>query len=268
MCKKQKYLWFLSLLFLVGCSVDDPFVDETNQIFYLEDEFNISLIESLGEQRGLDMRVETINAQSCLNSVMNFSYSYLPNSTLHFLTLNEIIEPENCDEGDSPVVTDIALASPIAGSYNMDINLLYEIRNVGQLEITEEYYDLRLDTELGINLPYNRLNRIPDQTIWGYFAYKNEAQNFIAEEFVKDLEELAMEFDFITGEYGHFRIEDDNRFNLEVETDKDFYQTFLYRFEGSVSDLEQMINEKFCSVYQSTIDVKVFTSEGELLTCD
>lgn len=260
-------LFILFILSIIGCSKDGPGIGDTNDIFYLEDEFNVSLIERLGEQRQLDLRIETIKEDSCLNASLEYSYSFFADGQLHFIILNEINEPEDCDPGKTILEAQIPFTQAELGTYQIDINLLNEIKNSGQINIEEDFYELKMETDLGINVSYERLNKIPESILWGYIAYDSELLGPVAEDFIKDLEEWSVEYSFEPGEYGHFRIEDDMRFDMKVDSEFEANKVFMLKFDAQTEDIQFLMNEKFCSIYQDAIDIKIFTSEGEILTC-
>ena len=94
--------------------------------------FNIRMIEHLDStSRFLTFDVSSIEFQECLNGTIDFNLSQNYNSVL--LSLNDIVEPEVCDEGDGPALVQVPLAHLETGIYQIAINIKNTVENFGEL---------------------------------------------------------------------------------------------------------------------------------------
>ena len=260
-----RYMLILIVFLSFGCFNEAP--NDTNEIFFLEDEFNINLMEKLGPERRLALKVESIDEKSCLNVSVNYSYTFFVESKLHRIALKGIEQPEECDEGKAFAQSYIGLGNLEQGSYRLNIFLLDEIKNDGILLVEDDHYEILMETAKGIRIPFTHLDRIPDETIWGYLSFKDESLNVVVEDFLKDLDTVADPFNFDSGQYGYFQIDEDQKLRMAFEAKWQNHKTFLHKFSGETERLENLI-DTFCEQFGETLEIKLWTSNGDILSCE
>lgn len=261
------FLWSLLVLLLASCSKDDT--SGENVVFDIEDEFHLNLKEELGlaENRNLLFEISSIREFDCENYLLNAAVNRVTEGRIS-IAVTELIEPMDCIVGQAPATAEVSVSELNQKEYLLNVALVNQIENEGILRVFPDYYELTIQQENGIQLPYPRLQRIPNQSIWGYVAYE-DAHLDMANALVEDLREL-IEFPYFTpGNYGHFLLKDSGELELK-ESDFDAnkqQQTFLFQVKGSMEEFRQKVEDTYCPLYQDQIDLKIYTAEGDVIGC-
>ncbi|MBR9921410.1 MAG: hypothetical protein GYB31_11275 [Bacteroidetes bacterium] len=247
------------LFLLAGCSKDavDP-----GTLVDVPLTFNVQMIEKLDtSDRRLQFRVSTIEFQDCLNETIDYNMSQNYSNIL--LSLNEILEPETCEEGNAPAVSQIQLEQLINNKYLVSINLKNTVENVGELEVFSDRYRLQLETTNGIQILNPELNRVPENVIWGSFAYRNEDHSFLAEDFQNELEIITTFENFPVGDYGHFYVINNQNIFVADQSPEElsFRQNFLFHYDGDFEDIQGILSE-FRNTYQNEIHILLMDDKG------
>ncbi len=251
----------LILLFAFSCTNNNA--DRQPDILpTISDEFNVQLWEHLSPNgSAFSLIVETIHDQECLNSVIRNEVSILGDNLA--VNLNGIEHPENCLEGNAPAVADVSFASLANGNYDIAINILSLIKNEGFIEISPSALKIKLDTHDGIHIENSQLNRVPNNTFWGYIALDKLELSTTTSGFLEEIEILKDDFDFVTGEYGHFKVMEANAVDFEVNTIYPDYDKFIFKYSDEIEDLEEIIKEfREESDFENKLEIKVMTFEG------
>ncbi|MEN0046255.1 MAG: hypothetical protein AAF806_04245, partial [Bacteroidota bacterium] len=167
MAKIITYIGILLILLACEKKLQEPSV----LLADLDDEFEIEMRELLGEeQRTLILLLETIHEQECENQSIKTS---LNKESDHFvLNIEEITKPQprECIRERTTAEGTASLGEIGGGVYELEINLKSEVINRGKLLVSQEKYEVLMDSDFGFFLPYPVLRRIPAGTIWGYIA--------------------------------------------------------------------------------------------------
>ena len=150
------------------------------------------------------------------------------------------------------------------GVYDVDINLDNIVNNQGILLVEFDKYSLDLETTKGINLSHEVLMRIPDNSIWGYFAYDNDSLEEVSKDFLSFFSDFDDE-NFPAGFYGDFQV--DNLGNLILQSNIEnhtYVKTFTFRNVFEMSLLRGVI-ETFRNDYGDEIEIRIYTSNGSIL---
>ena len=266
----NSYIWFgllfVSLLF-VSCRNEDP--KETNFVFDIEDEFHLGLIESLSPEkdRQLNIGISSIREFNCKNFTINSTVEVLDGNRFR-ISVADLLTPEECIPGNAPAVGNIALGKLAPGAYQINVFLANEIDNKGTLIVQPDYYDILIEEENGILLPYSRLNRVPEQMVWGYVGFGSNGVE-IADNLIGDMMELVeVDHSLALGNYGHFRIEENQNIILPNEDiPYSFYQTFLFRLKVPMEELRNQVDQIYCPQYGEKLDLILYASDGSRMEC-
>jgi hypothetical protein len=248
------------LLSWSGCrigSLDDPII-----VADVEKEFYIDLWEELRpEGRNFVLVIKTIKEQECLNYHIDYD---IERQGLHVrLSINEIIEPEDCNPGQA-VATEKAVAGLLAPrNYDISIDLKNTAFNDGRLTVSGDRYQLDLETEKGIILVREELLRIPDNTIWGYAAYQQTDDEGKADSFLSDLGEIADKPSYLNGYYGYFTLVQNGQtvyLNNPPQTER--IKPFIFHYDGPASNMLSLL-EEYRNAYGDALNLKVFNTKGE-----
>ena len=194
-----------AFLVLGGCQLEklqDPIVIAND----IEKEFYIDLKEYLHPtNRQLQLNITTLEDQECQNSSIETDY-YLVGREIN-LSINKIVPPADCVEGMAPAESDILAGKLNPGTYSFDVALRNTVVNKGQLTVSDESFIVKMETQEGIIVLHNSLQKIPERAFWGYLACEeSECEKLLEElnDLLKDLAPAAV--DFRPGYYGHFEI--------------------------------------------------------------
>lgn len=196
---------------------------------------------------------------------MDYSLSRPLNGII--LSLNNVIEPENCEPGDAPARGIVPIGTLESGNYDIEINLKNnDIVNQGKFLVFNDRYQLNLNTEHGLVLASEPLFRVPNQSYWGYIGF-NELTNAdeIEFDFFQSIELIAAHGNNRQGNFGYFEVTENQ--TIEMESDKSYEQRSNFFFKlttGAETELEDAV-ESLRNTYGNEIDLKIFTSTGGTL---
>ncbi len=263
MTKLFNFFLCLLLTLTFGCTSDNS--DTPPDIVpTIADEFNIQLWEHLSPNgNSLSLLVETIEDHDCLNSIIRNEISI--QSTNLIVNLDGIVQPENCIEGIAPAAADVSFSTLPIGNYDLEINILSLIKNVGFIDVSPNTFKIELNSSDGIHISNNELNRIPNNTFWGYIALDKMDLTTVTSGFLEEIEILKDDFSFDNGNYGHFKFTDEV-LDFEVSTAFPDHEKFAFKYSGDLKDLTRTIKEyRENSAYLNKLEIRVLTFEGEEL---
>jgi len=252
----------LALILLSGCqgSKDDP-----NEIIAISDELKVEMWEGLGnEEREFMLRISTVSNLDCHNFQLAYSLTR-PNGHV-ILSINNIIEPADCEPGVGPAKS-VAVVGPFEnGIHDIEINLQNsDIVNKGRLFTFNDRYELDMETDHGIVLTDEPLFRVPQETYWGYLGYEDATlATAINNDFFTALGTLSNQENYNAGDYGYFKINDDQTLQIEVEKTFELQSNFIFKLNASETELREII-QNIRSNYSSDVELKVFSSAGNTL---
>ena len=250
---------FILIIFLGSCN-NDPIIDGPIDID-IEDEFNVLLWETLGEnERAFSLNIETILSNSCENAEIEYTLYNQPDEI--FVTVKDIIN-DHCAAGTFPATANVSLGTLSADEYDLDINLKNVIPNKGKLIVTNEYYEITISDLNGIIIPNKRLYKIPENTIWGYVAYEDATGEIPHDNFKNDLSNLASTTSLTAGNYGYFNIEPNNSILLSENLPQSHIKPFIFNFTGSESQLEDL-RATYNDANFPGMAFKIYTSTGKV----
>ena len=245
------------LVFATGCKDDSS---EAEVKILVQNEFNLSMKEDLGAAtRTLGLRVKTIKAEFCENTIINVSPNI--NNDLLYISIQDIPTPD-CSSPIFFAAANVVLGVLEPQNYNLKITLKNVINNWGVLEVADDYYEIDMIDSDGILIKENRLYKIPKNTIWGYVAFENINQS-VANNFINEVSGVSSARAYQDGYYGYFSVENNDLTILEEDFLHSKTNTFGFDFQGEVNDLETILSS-YRSTYPS-VEFKIFTSEGEVL---
>ncbi len=258
---------FFTIIFLIFfiCFIQNCKKGEDTPVFNIEidDEFFIDMREELKpNQRSLSFWVQTIEKKDCQNTSLD--YSFHRNGNTFIVSLNDLVEPEDCIQDSTYIEGIIPTAEFSEGTYFLQINLKEDIINKGRLSVSPEHYELSLDSHDGISLRHPKLYRLPSNSAWGYVAYHNSNDSELADELMAELSNLAEPAAFSPGYYGFFELDADQQIELQSLVEQAFHTNFLLQFDEDKTELANLINS-YRQQYPAQLEIHVFTAEGESL---
>lgn len=205
----------------------------------IEPEFYIDLQEYLHPtNRQLKLKIRTIKDQECLNSTVETDISRAGREIE--LSINSIKEPADCQAGTAPAKSEVYAGMLNNGAYSFDVTLRNTIPNKGQLTITEDNYIINMETQEGIILLHNNLQKIPKDAFWGYVVCEESEWESLQAELTQKLTGLASPADYRSGYYGHFEINNNTsgvrKVFLSEPPTADFHFPLLYQLKENIDE--------------------------------
>lgn len=229
----------------------------------IDKEFNIDLWEALYPTgRELHLQVSTIKNEDCLNAAIAFEHNRIGANI--FVSLNEIVTPNDCDPGMAPAKADINFGSLSAATYNLSLGLKNTIINDGRLQVSYDKYAITMQTEEGLQFLHHELRRVPSSAIWGYVAYAQSADVSAANAIVDAIGNVAYDADYPPGYYGYFTIiNNTNNLIIKGAPAQGFSKPFLFDYTGNPQQLKDLATD-LRQMYPNTT-LKLWTADGEEL---
>ncbi len=248
---------------VAGCNLsglNDPIV-----VPFVDDEFYAELWENITpEGRQLHIRLSTIEPVECKNATIGYSYQSQGDEGLQ-LQINEILIPENCEEGAAPARAVVELGRFSEGTYPLRLSLRDAVDSEGRLFVLNDRYQITLEEGGGVVPMRPVLHRIPMNTLWGYIHIKgDESLEAAAETFLQDLQGLTASQSVKNGHYGYFEVDQGNIIWAEADDEEqatDFFP-FVRSLPTDGSDVQSLLSD-YRSTYGEDLEIKVWTTGGE-----
>lgn len=252
----------LACLLLLVLSCADAPIDDNEVVINIPIDFTVDMWENLeGNARdNLDLIVKTTRVYDCTNFEIDTQLD--EGEKTFVLTLEDIIEPSDCEPYPAAAQAWINLDELSIGNYTILINLKDAITNQGSLVVSDARFVLEMESPDGIELLREELNRVPENFIWGYVSYEGNNSLATVNNFIVALEQIAPTNLISDGYYGHFSI---NNTQLELEANPTYGNslTFYNHFEQSEDLLTELINEYTSNDEDQKVEIKIFTSKGK-----
>lgn len=256
--KKGQLLLFLTVVFLASCELAK--VGEPIIVPDVEDEFYINWKENLSPtQRTLQMVIRTIKENQCPDASITYNFSRL--NLGYRISLNDIVETDNCDEKNRPAIAEIPLGYVGRGTYQVEIDLKNSVSNQGTLQAYADSYSLNMRTEDGIQVLDKVLYKIPEHSVWGYFNFERIEDEAVVEGLLNELADMGVPRSFNAGYYGHFRIGTTGQVALVDQPISSRLKTFIFSIPEQREALTVFV-QKVKDQYGDNVTLVMFDDTG------
>jgi len=251
------------------CSNCKPDVLDDRFVINVENDFYIDMFEDISNgDKVFHITIKSIQQQNCLNSIIDYELNTDDENQI-ILSINDIIDPETCDPGTAQAFISIPIEDIKEQFYNIQIKLKEIVTNQGNLIVNEDIYVLNMNSEDGIEVVHEKLNKIPQKTIWGYLAYAEEGKKTEAESIIKELDDITTSISLVpgydAGYFGYFTLLEGQSILMSDEVEESFHSTFIFNYNSDYQDITQFITES-CSSHFG-FNFYLFNDEGEELVC-
>lgn len=250
-----------SLTFFFGsCKISS---DNKDVVVKVEPEFVLGMYEELEQVRNFNLIFSSIDSQSCSTNFIDYTASRDGKSVL--LSINEIVETENCQTGEGIVEGAASYNFLPIGSYQLQLNLKNTISSTGILNVENDRYTLDIEDGFGFLVEAAALMRVPPATVWGYVAYKDNQHLDAANNFLEELNSKTGNLQLSSGDYGYFRIGENDKLSLNKAPDYNNFKTFYRISSGQISELEALLENFRTQFPDGLMEFRIFTWQGEAL---
>jgi len=251
------FIWFS--IFSSACkieSLNDPII-----ISLVDKEFSLELWENLQSTANpLEFHFQTIADENCLNTSIESSYTK-ENLQLN-LTIFNILAPETCETGMAPAMGAEAIDGVVEnGFYSLEIELQGVVNNIGTLQVSDDFYKVDMDQEIGINWAHDKLLRVPQFALWGYITYQGSEQLSIANNFVASLDGISSAFEGEDGYYGHFTLENTNLVAVQKAPADLNAKIFILSYSGHINAIDPYVDD-FTNTAPEGMELHIFDGRG------
>ncbi len=263
----RHYSYYLYLLFFLCITACQPENTDPDINIDISDELKIELWEVLDQsQRMLELRVTTLETLDCENYSISYTLNQTGNSST--VSINNILPPHECIPGSAPAANQINLGHFQDGEYPIQLNLTNnEITNIGRLTVKPRYYQVEMESNHGIFIPWKTLKTVPENLVWGYLTIDNvdsEEQNVIFEEFNTRIAPWTEVIGLSQGEYGYFKIENGNPSSIKDQQETITQNIFLLEQTGTRMELIEALNT-IRSEFGNQVSISAFLSDGSTI---
>lgn len=199
----------------VSCSKD---IDST-QVINLEKQYNIQLHQSLSNEGAIpSLLLSSVEFQECTNTTISFETN-ITNASAAINLLNVELDGE-CVVSTISVEEIIDLGN-LVEEKEIVISLSDVIDNQGILTDENDQFSLVMESEDGIIISHNEINKIKNGMLWGFVS------NIESDDFFDFLGSVEQSYTFDTGDYGHFYIDMDNEIHNDAISNHPNSTSFL-----------------------------------------
>ncbi|MBE0639101.1 MAG: hypothetical protein IH598_11325 [Bacteroidales bacterium] len=225
-------------------------------------EVDLGFIEALTpDARYLTFYFFTKEQFPCTNYFINYNYSNdLGNLEIH---LKNIEVTDFCLTAAGPATAQMNLGIYQMGAYQVLIKVV-NAENSGTLQVTPSQYILTINDPQMLTQLTDTLNRIPENTIWGYVAYNEEEYMSVAAACLDSIEQHgAVPISLDQGNFGYFSLNEEGEINLIDQAEAKFSIGFIYEFEGSDEEINSVIRYFYINHYDEVF-LFIRNDDGEV----
>ncbi len=243
-----------ALLLMFSCTKDSL------ELAKIESDIVIRMWEKLEpNKRSLILYCSTIDYYPLGN--YSIAYSLDMNQKNINIGFYGIHVPSGGQTSVEPAKAMIDLGSLSKGVYTLRVHV-GGITSIGQIAVSEKCYRIDFDTHNMLQIDNSRLNRVPDQTIWGYVNYITQDMDNVAHDFLDSLQALgAQPGTWLPGDYGYFTITPDGQIAPPLMLGTPFSKPFIFHYPGDKNNLV-LFMKKFATPHFPYLRIIFYSSCG------
>lgn len=258
MLKFSTFLLFATTMFISSSCL------KIEKEYYPIGSVNLRLVEGISpDTRALFLQFYTVEQFPCINYFIRYDYdNNAGNLKIH---LKDIEKNEFCFTAQGPATAEMNIGSYLIGSYQFNLTIGDAV-NAGSLQVTPSRYILSFPSPDKLVLVTDTLNRIPENTFWGYVAYDKQEFAGVAQSVLDSLENRgAVPATLIPGDFGYFTLDSDGKITLVDEPVQEYSVNFIYSQVDPEDEIKAVIRYFYLNHYDE-VYIFVRTSNGQVLT--
>ena len=247
----------ITLIFFSSCT-------KIEKEYYPIGDVNLKMVEGISpDNRAIFLQFYTTQLFPCVNYFIRYDYAN-DGGNLN-INLKDIEKNDFCFTAQGPATAEMNIGSYLNGVYQFNLTI-GEAVNPGTLEITSSRYILHFPSPDKLLLVTDTLNRIPENTFWGYVAYDKQEFAGVAQSVLDSLENRgAVPATLIPGDFGYFTLGSDGKITLIDEPNTEYSINFIYSQADPEADITAVIRYFYLNHYDE-VYIFVRTSNGQVLT--
>ena len=245
----------LLIVAIVGC--------EKNEMHKsVDSEINIRMVEIFDNSpRTLQMHFSTTKIYPCCNYPIDLSWKKTSNSIE--ISFNGVIETDLCLTALGPATAIIDFGTLGNGTYQL-IFQNGEVKYSGQLVVSSDSYKVNFGSNSEFSFANALLNKMPENTIWGYVGYHKQETSTLVQSFLDDLLSLgANEKLYLPGDYREFEIAENGKI-VQPDATSGYYfaRSFVFQYSGDIAKVEQLVEQYAHDYGTEYMYIGVYTDKG------
>jgi len=257
----RNYIYGLVLIGLVFQScLKDP---NAEQFADLTDLFELNLIQTLGEERVIELELKLIDEKACDDVLINSSL--IETSSDMILEISSIEIPSNCNDDLRTITKSHPITSDL-GLYNFNLQLAGTDASTGRINIVSNQVNIDFSDLNSITEGELSIFKIQDGYLWGYFEINapQEVQNSIKTALFVNTDGIQTFPSKTPGYYGEFKILEDN--TIAIADAPQNATSFHADYSAAAwLDLEQKVNELLLNPEYQSLKIKITNELGEVI---
>ena len=253
----KKFIPFFAIIIaLFSC---EKGLDEPTLIIDVDDEYLITPVEVIAPGlRTIAFEVESIDNKSCENWTINYESTSDP--VFWDIAISGFIEPLQCLGLPDKARAVIPFDSKIPNLLEIEFSINQTLKSQGTVNLKEREYAFNFLEDPGFEFIYTRLNKIPQNLVWGYIGTNSINLKDSVNSMQGQLHELGQTPQLTDGQYTGFRVVNNN-INLDIET-PDYFQVIQLGTQiGTINNLKAKIEE--LNLLASTdFELQLFAGDG------
>lgn len=228
----------------------------------VDSDIKIEMWETMDStKRTLQFNCSTEKAYGCSN--YGISKTFSKSSDKIDIDFNGILIYDFCLTALGPATTTIDFGTLPNGTYNLNIKVAKEKSN-GQLIVTPDYYEIKLDNQKQLQIINSPLQRVPTNTIWGTVGYHTSSSATLVQSFINSLQNLgATTQTYQSGDYGYFQVDSSGQILPPQNHGYYFVKPFILNYNGNTSALHTLVKDYGVN-YGDALTITLYTTKGEI----
>lgn len=228
----------------------------------IDSEINIRMVEVLDKSpRTLQMYFSTTKIYPCCNYPIDLSLK--KSSNTFDISFKGVIETDMCLTALGPATATIDLGALSNGTYQLNFQNGSSWHS-GQLVVSSDSYKVNLGSNSNFSFTNSLLNKIPENTIWGYVGYHKQETSALVQSFLDELLNLgANEKLYLPGDYREFEIDENGKI-VQPGANSGYYfaRSFVFQYSGDIAKVEQLVEQYARDYGTEYMYIGVYTDKG------
>lgn len=194
---------------------------------------------------------------------MNYGIGHIVDKSSNKVSIDfqGIVKPYMCATALGPATASINLGTLAQGATPFEFSVEGKSTQAS-LENSQAYYEMTLTSPQSLSLFYQRLYKVPENTIWGWVGYHAETTAALAQSLTDSLQTLgAYDVELTEGQYGYFSINEEAQMVAPQNHGYNFILPFVFGYEQNEKELGRLL-KRFGEREGSKLKIVVYTSKG------
>lgn len=264
--KNLRQLAALFCLFALALPACRPPAEEDAEIVVTAaPEFRVDLFTEYAAADGaarFGLWVQSVGTYACAN--YRIAYATEADGMRLQVRLLGVEAPASCQGSAGQARAFVPLGPLAPGDYDFSLSLGDALVSRGVLQVSEERYQLRMDTKQGVDFQELLLQKIPPGLVWGFVDTPNAEAKSAGLNFLTELKNISEEAGLQPGFYGYFTLSGTGLVTLHPSLEAFApHEPFLRRLNSGTATLSALL-QQYRNAPAQAIGIRCLSTFGEL----